>query len=316
MGGLHEFMGWGGAIVTDSGGYQVFSMGHGSVAEEIKRRRQRPRSMIVSIEEEGVRFRSYLDGRERFMGPETSMDVQAGLGSDIALVFDECTPFHVDRDYTARSMERTHRWLDRCLAWHAEHGPASQLVYGIVQGGVYEDLRAESTAYVADSAADGIAIGGSLGQSKDQMREVVGWSLRSLPEEPPRHLLGHRRRGRPRTRGRRGGRQLRLRHADPPGPPRHRAGPRPERALAARPLQGGAPREPRADRHELPVPGLPRAHARLPALPDPRERADRQAAAHAAQPDLHGAADEGDAGGDRRPKTFPALAARVLGGER
>ncbi len=190
MGGLHEFMGWRGAIITDSGGYQVFSMGHGSVAEEIKRRRERPRSMIISIEEEGVRFRSYLDGSERFMGPETSMEVQAKLGSDIALVFDECTPFHVERDYTARSMERTHRWLERCLRWHAEHAPDDQLVYGIVQGGTYEDLRAQSTAAVAQSEADGIAIGGSLGQSKEQMREVVGWSLRHMPDAPPRHLLG------------------------------------------------------------------------------------------------------------------------------
>jgi queuine tRNA-ribosyltransferase len=190
MGGLHEFMGWRRAIVTDSGGYQVFSMGHGSVAEEIKRRRERPQSMIVSIEEEGVRFKSYLDGVERFMGPETSMEVQAALASDIALAFDECTPFHVDRDYTARSMERTHRWLDRCIRWHAEHAPEGQLLYGIVQGGVHEDLRAESTAYVAQSGTPGIAIGGSLGQDKEQMREVVGWSLERLPEERPRHLLG------------------------------------------------------------------------------------------------------------------------------
>jgi queuine tRNA-ribosyltransferase len=190
MGGLHEFMGWDGAIVTDSGGYQVFSMGHGSVAEEIKRRRDRRTSMIISIEEEGVRFRSYLDGAERFMGPETSMEVQAALGSDIALAFDECTPFHVEREYTARSMERTHRWLDRCVTWHAEHSPRGQLLYGIVQGGVHEDLRAQSTAYVAGSGVEGIAIGGSLGQSKEQMREVVGWSLRDLPDDPPRHLLG------------------------------------------------------------------------------------------------------------------------------
>jgi queuine tRNA-ribosyltransferase len=190
MGGLHEFMGWRRAIVTDSGGYQVFSMGHGSVAEEIKGRRDRPRSMIVSIEEEGVRFRSYLDGVERFMGPETSMEVQAALGSDIALAFDECTPFHVDREYTARSMQRTHRWLDRCIRWHAEHAPPGQLLYGIVQGGVHQDLRAESTAYVVDSGTPGIAIGGSLGQDKEQMREVVGWSLAGLPEERPRHLLG------------------------------------------------------------------------------------------------------------------------------
>jgi queuine tRNA-ribosyltransferase len=190
MGGLHEFMGWRRAIITDSGGYQVFSMGHGSVAEEIKRRRDRRTSMVISIEEDGVRFRSYLDGRERFMGPETSMEVQAKLGSDIALAFDECTPFHVERDYTAQSMERTHRWLDRCVAWCAEQAPAGQLLYGIVQGGVYEDLRAESTAYVAGSGVAGIAVGGSLGQEKEQMREVVGWSLAALPEAPPRHLLG------------------------------------------------------------------------------------------------------------------------------
>jgi queuine tRNA-ribosyltransferase len=190
LGGLHEFMGWDRAIVTDSGGYQVFSMGHGSVAEEIKRSRDPRSSMIVSIEEEGVRFRSYLDGAERFMGPETSMDVQAALGSDIGLAFDECTPFHVERDYTERSMERTHRWLDRCVSWHADNAPAGQLLFGIVQGGVHEDLRAKSTEYVAAAGVDGIAIGGSLGQSKEQMREVVGWSLRDLPEAPPRHLLG------------------------------------------------------------------------------------------------------------------------------
>ena len=165
-------------------------MGHGSVAEEIKRNRDRRRSMVISIEEEGVRFRSYADGRERFMGPETSMEVQAALGSDIALAFDECTPFHVERDYTASSMERTHRWLDRCVAWCRAHAPPGQLLFGIVQGGVYEDLRAESAAYVAAAGVDGIAIGGSLGQDKEQMREVVAWSLAGLPEAPPRHLLG------------------------------------------------------------------------------------------------------------------------------
>jgi queuine tRNA-ribosyltransferase len=184
-------MGWRGAVVTDSGGYQVFSMGHGSVAEEIKRRRDPRESMVLSIEEEGVRFRSYLDGSERFMGPETSMQVQGHLGTDIALAFDECTPFHVERDYTARSMERTQRWLERCLDWRREHAPAGQLFYGIAQGGVYEDLRAEATAQVADAAGvDGIAIGGSLGQEKEQIREVVGWVLNGLPEAPPRHLLG------------------------------------------------------------------------------------------------------------------------------
>jgi queuine tRNA-ribosyltransferase len=118
------------------------------------------------------------------------MEVQAALRSDIALAFDECTPFHVERDYTERSMERTHRWLDRCVAWQREHGPADQLLLGIVQGGVHRDLRARATAYVAGADVDGIAIGGSLGQEKRQMREVVGWVLRDAPDDPPRHLLG------------------------------------------------------------------------------------------------------------------------------
>ncbi len=190
MGGLHEFMAWDRPIITDSGGFQVFSMGHGSVSDEIKGRRDGRRSMIHEIGEDGVRFQSYVDGSELFMGPETSMEVQAALGSDVALAFDECTPFHAEREYTLRAMERTHRWLDRCITWHSEHAPEGQLLYGIVQGGVYEDLRRESTAFVAAADLDGVAIGGSLGQEKEQMHEVVGWALRGLPDERPRHLLG------------------------------------------------------------------------------------------------------------------------------
>jgi queuine tRNA-ribosyltransferase len=134
-----------------------------------------------------------VDGRERFLSPERSMAVQAALGSDIALVFDECTPFHVERDYTERSTERTHRWLERCLQWHTEHGPDGQLVYGIVQGGVFEDMRRNSARVVAASACDGIAIGGSLGENKPQMYEVVQWAVQELGgeyEARPRHLLG------------------------------------------------------------------------------------------------------------------------------
>jgi queuine tRNA-ribosyltransferase len=196
FGGLHGFMGWQRPIITDSGGFQVFSMGHGTVADEVKGRvpfggdRQ---GRVLSIEEDGVRFRSHIDGAEWFMAPETSMEVQAALRSDIALVFDECTPFHVDRDYTARSTERTHRWLERCLRWHADHGPREQLVYGIVQGGVHEDLRVASAQTIAASGAAGIAIGGSLGAEKEQMYEVVGWATAALggPDEAkPRHLLG------------------------------------------------------------------------------------------------------------------------------
>ncbi|HWF51929.1 MAG TPA: tRNA guanosine(34) transglycosylase Tgt [Solirubrobacteraceae bacterium] len=195
FGGVGPFMRWKGPVITDSGGFQVFSMGYGTVADEIKgRRAQGERTgAILDIAEDGVRFRSYLDGGERFIGPETSMQVQAALHSDIALVFDECTPFNVTREYTARSTERTHRWLDRCLRWHAEHGPADQAVYGIVQGGVYEDLRRASAAAVAASACDGIAVGGSLGQDKAQMYDVVAWSTEELERdapERPRHLLG------------------------------------------------------------------------------------------------------------------------------
>ncbi|MFL5843720.1 MAG: tRNA guanosine(34) transglycosylase Tgt [Solirubrobacteraceae bacterium] len=193
FGGLHGFMGWNGPIITDSGGFQVFSMGHGTVADEVKGRTPfggERQGRVLSIEEDGVRFRSHIDGSEWFMAPETSMEVQAGLNSDIALVFDECTPFNVDRDYTARSTERTHRWLERCLAWHDEHGPPQQLVYGIVQGGVHRDLRVESAEHIAASRAPGIAIGGSLGADKEQMYEVVEWTTAVLPEDKPRHLLG------------------------------------------------------------------------------------------------------------------------------
>jgi queuine tRNA-ribosyltransferase len=197
FGGLGPFMGWSGPTITDSGGFQVFSMGHGTVAEEIKgRARGRPgerEGAILEIGESGVRFRSYVDGRIRFLSPEDSMATQAALRSDVALVFDECTPFHVDRAYTQRSTERTHRWLDRCLRWHAAHGPDEQLVYGIVQGGVHEDLRRESAQLVGSSACDGIAIGGSLGSEKAQMYEVVSWATSELGgalEHRPRHLLG------------------------------------------------------------------------------------------------------------------------------
>jgi queuine tRNA-ribosyltransferase len=192
LGGLHEFMGWRRAIVTDSGGFQIFSLAHGSVADEIKGRRRRPEGegKVLEVSEDGVRFRSYVDGAERMLGPESSMEVQAQLGSDIALVLDECTPYHADRDYTARSTERTHRWLDRCLAWHTEHGPGRQAVFGIVQGGVYEDLRRASAERVGAAAVDGIAIGGTLGRDKPEMYGVLDMTVGHLPADAPKHLLG------------------------------------------------------------------------------------------------------------------------------
>jgi queuine tRNA-ribosyltransferase len=191
-GGLHGFMGWERALITDSGGFQVFSLAHGGVANEVKGsgRQGGAQGSVISIEEEGVHFRSYRDGTELFISPEVSMSVQAALGSDIALVFDECTPFHADRNYTARSTERTHRWLDRCLEWHRREGPPRQAVFGIVQGGVHEDLRRESAAYVSAAGVDGLAIGGTLGRDKAEMREVLAMTAPLLPVEAPKHLLG------------------------------------------------------------------------------------------------------------------------------
>lgn len=191
-GGLHGFMGWGRPLITDSGGFQVFSLAHGGIADEVKGK-GRPggeRGSVVSIDEKGVRFRSYRDGSELFISPEVSMEVQAKLGSDIALVFDECTPYHAARDYTARSMERTHRWLARCLDWHEDHGPERQAVFGIVQGGVHEELRRESAQAVTAAGVDGIAIGGTLGRDKEEMHGVLGLTAPLLPEQAAKHLLG------------------------------------------------------------------------------------------------------------------------------
>ena len=251
-------MRWPQPIITDSGGFQVFSMGHGNVADEIKGRGQlgatsarwRPRHR-------GGRGRVPLlpiDGSERFLSPETSMEVQAALGSDIALVFDECTPFHVTRDYTARSTERTHRWLERCLRWHDRHGPADQLVYGIVQGGVEPDLRRESAQTVAASAAPGVAIGGTLGRDKAQMYEVVGWATAELERHGSRQARATcsvSARSTTSIAGRRARhRHVRLRDADPPGPPRGRAGAGPRSAAGdwISPVAAIAPRPSRSSR--------------------------------------------------------------------
>jgi queuine tRNA-ribosyltransferase len=191
QGGLHAFMGWRRALITDSGGFQVFSLAHGGVADEVKGRRgDTAGGAKVEISERGVAFKSLLDGSDRFLGPEESMAIQAALRSDIALAFDECTPFHADRDYTARSTERTHRWLDRCLAWHQAEGPEDQAVFGIVQGGVHEDLRRQSAERVSSAAIDGVAVGGTLGREKEEMLGVLGFTVPQLPAEAPLHLLG------------------------------------------------------------------------------------------------------------------------------
>ncbi len=191
FGGLHRFMGWDGPILTDSGGFQIFSLGHGSVANEIKGKRNdfRPKTLL-NITEDGALFRSYLDGKMHLLTPERSIEVQRELGADIILVLDECTPFHVEKEYTKQSMERSHRWAIRSLEEFKRGDNGKQALYGIVQGGVYEDLRSESCNFVNQNNFFGQAIGGSLGENNDQMKEIVMMTAAKLNPEKPTHLLG------------------------------------------------------------------------------------------------------------------------------
>lgn len=192
MGGLHGFMGWDGPMLTDSGGFQIFSLGHGSVADEIKGRGQRNarEKSILKITEEGAEFKSYLDGRKYFLTPEASIDIQRKLGADLIVQLDECTPFHVDQAYTERSMQMSMRWGDRSLAQWRRHDTGRQVMYGIVQGGVYPALRQASAAYTRDRDFFGTAIGGSLGSDKAQMYEVVAMCIPHIHPDRPVHLLG------------------------------------------------------------------------------------------------------------------------------
>jgi queuine tRNA-ribosyltransferase len=191
MGGLHKFMGWDGPLLTDSGGFQVFSLGHGSVASEIKRTQDQYRNKsMLKITEEGALFRSYLSGEKILLTPEKSMDVQRKLRPDIALVFDECTPFNVSKSYTAMSMERSHRWAVRSRKAFEQTHDGTQALYGIVQGGVYEDLRQMSAQFVNAQPFFGHAVGGSLGATKEQMYHVVDLATQQFTPQRPVHLLG------------------------------------------------------------------------------------------------------------------------------
>lgn len=191
FGGLHQFMGWDGPLLTDSGGFQIFSLGHGSVAEEVKGRRlsSRPKSLL-SITEEGATFKSYRDGKEHILTPEKSIQVQRALGADLIVVLDECTPFHVDKSYTEKSMHLSHRWAERSLKEFQKDTSGLQALYGITQGGVYPDLRKMSADFVNSLPFFGHAVGGSLGATKTQMREVIEMAMEPLDPSRPTHLLG------------------------------------------------------------------------------------------------------------------------------
>ena len=176
-GGLHKFMNWDRNILTDSGGYQVYSL-----------------SSNRKIKEEGVKFKSHIDGSYHFFSPENVMEVQRTIGADIIMAFDECTPYPCDYRYAKRSMHMTHRWLDRCIN-HLEKLPFKygyeQTFFPIVQGSTYKDLRAESAEYIANAGAQGNAIGGlSVGEPAEEMYAMTEVVTAILPEDKPRYLMG------------------------------------------------------------------------------------------------------------------------------
>ena len=195
-GGLHNFMQWKGPMLTDSGGFQIFSLGAGSSSNEIKGKRTEGRAQtLLKITEEGANFRSYTDGRKLTLTPESATKIQRQLGADMIVQFDECTPYHVDKNYTAKSMRLSQRWGDRSLAEFvrlSDSGEAKfpQAMYGVIQGGVHHDLRDESAAYVRDRPFFGTAIGGCLGDQKEMMMEVADWSMQGAHLDRPVHLLG------------------------------------------------------------------------------------------------------------------------------
>lgn len=171
-GGLHKFMNWDKPILTDSGGFQVFSLGP-----------------LRKISEEGVEFRSHHDGSKHFLSPEKAIEIQNALGSDIIMAFDECAPYPADRQYVKNSLERTTRWLERCKEAHKN--TENQALFGIVQGGMYKDLREQSAREITSIDLPGYAIGGlSVGEPKDIMYEVLEYTTPLLPEDKPRYLMG------------------------------------------------------------------------------------------------------------------------------
>jgi queuine tRNA-ribosyltransferase len=188
VGGLHRFMNWDGPILTDSGGFQVFSL-----------------SQLRKIKDDGVEFRSHIDGSLHFLTPELVMEIQGALGSDIAMIFDECTPYPADRDYALNSLQLTTKWAKRCkeymslelrgesLKKNITHNSElhTQSLFGIVQGGMYKDLRKQSAEELIALDFDGYALGGlSVGEPKELMYEMVNFSTPLLPQEKPRYLMG------------------------------------------------------------------------------------------------------------------------------
>jgi len=195
--GLHNFMNWSGPTMTDSGGFQAFSLGvaygnnlskfigaESPKQEEIDEAYDEEKEKKAKITEDGVEFKSIIDGSKHFFTPEKSIQIQNDIGADIIFAFDECTSPHASKEYLREAMERTHRWAKRCLIENS--GP--QALFGIVQGGRYEDLRKESAKVIGEMGFNGFGVGGSF--VKEDMATAVKWVNEILPEDKPRHLLG------------------------------------------------------------------------------------------------------------------------------
>jgi queuine tRNA-ribosyltransferase/7-cyano-7-deazaguanine tRNA-ribosyltransferase len=204
-GKLHKFMNWKKPLMTDSGGYQVFSLGFGTdfglggkilkkEQEEGKVIRENTQPQKIKINYDGVTFRSPINGDELFIGPKESIKIQEKLGADIIFAFDECTPPLADLNYVKKSLEKTHRWAKECLKVKASsakgYGAPKQALYGIVQGSKFKDLRIESAKFIGSLDFDGFGIGGEFGNDKKTMGQMIEWVVDELPEKKPRHLLG------------------------------------------------------------------------------------------------------------------------------
>jgi queuine tRNA-ribosyltransferase len=190
-GGLHKFLGWDGPMFTDSGGFQIFSLGHGGVEAEIKSSQQlNGKKALIKLTENGACFRSHIDGRKVTLTPELSIETQVALGADIIVSLDECTPYHVNKLYTATSMEKSKRWATRSLNTFMKIGDGRQALLAVVQGGVYPDLRQESAQFANNNDFHGFAIGGSLGKTKSEMHKVVDVTTQMLDKTRYVHLLG------------------------------------------------------------------------------------------------------------------------------
>jgi len=197
-GGLHQFMNWKKPLMTDSGGFQVFSLGFGKDSEvgkilkyfpdqernKIIEKTEQPKQ--IRITENGVHFRSPLDGSDLFLGPRESIKIQERLGADIIFAFDECTSPLAARDYVKQSLERTHKWEKTCL----EEKKSDQSIFGIIQGSRFKKLRQRSAEYITSLEFDGYGIGGDLGKTKKTMMDILDWTVPFLEEKKPRHLLG------------------------------------------------------------------------------------------------------------------------------